>query len=246
MKFPAPQNRLGPTQRTNKAPLVKRGPHTHTTAMPTPADATKPAPDVVTTEASAPSKAASVTSAPDAPPKPGKPSVVPFARLFSFATTLDKVFIIIGAVAAAINGCIFPLFTLVFARVLDELGAPGSSFSATISTFSLYFLLIALGAAVTGWLETTLPSIAAERQMRQVRSRYVRALLRQDAAWHDTNRTGEAASRLAEETVLWQGGIGDKMTGAIKFSMTFIAGPWRVAVCKERAVQPGGVEAVTF
>ena len=55
-------------------------------------------------------------------------------------------------------------------------------------------------------------------------SAYMRALLRQDAAWHDTNRTGEAASRLAEETVLWQAGIGEKLTGAIKFSVTFVAG----------------------
>ena len=121
----------------------------------------------------------------------------------------------IGILAAAVNGCVFPLFTLVFGALLNTLGSPGgASFRESVSTFSLYFLLIAVGAAVTGWLETTLPMLAAERQMMIVRSRYLRALLRQDAAFHDTTRTGEATTRLAEETVLWQNGIGEKVSRA--------------------------------
>ena len=156
--------------------------------------------------------------------KAERPDVVPYSRLFLFATPADKAMIAVGVIAAALNGVIFPCFTLVFGKLLNSLGASQAGFAVVVQEYALFFLLIALGAGLTGFLETWLPMVAAERQMAQVRSRYVRALLRQDAAWHDTNRTGEAASRLAEETVLWQAGIGEKLTGAIKFSVTFVAG----------------------
>ena len=153
-----------------------------------------------------------------------KKDVVPYSRLFLFATPADKAMVAVGVVAACLSGVIFPLFTLVFGKLLNTLGGSQAGFAETVKEYALYFLLIAIGAAITGCIETWLPMVAAENQMREVRSRYVRALLRQDAGWHDTNRTGEAASRLAEETVLWQAGIGEKLTGAIKFSITFVAG----------------------
>jgi ATP-binding cassette subfamily B (MDR/TAP) protein 1 len=162
------------------------------------------------------------SAAPAAPSAPAKKRVVAFSKLFSFATRTDLLLTFIGALAASASGCIFPLFTIIFSKLLNTFG--GSNFQATVNEYALYFLIIAVAAAALGFIETALPMIAAENQMKQARSRYMRALLRQDAGWHDTNRTGEAASRLAEETVLWQAGIGEKLTGAIKFSVTFLAG----------------------
>ena len=147
---------------------------------------------------------------------------VPFSKLFVFATPLDMFYIYFGCFCALLNGLVFPLFTIVFAGLLNAFSSP--NFESTVATYSLYFLYIAIGAFVCGFFQAALPMIAAERQMRTVRSRYIRALLRQDQGWQDTNRTGEAASRLAEETILWQTGIGEKLTGAVQFTVTFVAG----------------------
>lgn len=163
-------------------------------------------------------------SIPAPPPGDGRPQTVPYKKLFCFASAGDVALLCLGALAAALNGVIFPCFTLVFGAILNTLGSSSAGFVAVVQQYSLYFLLIAIGAGVTGFFETALPAYAAQRQMREVRSRYLRALLRQDSGWHDQSRTGEAASRLAEETVLWQAGIGEKLTGFIKFSTTFVAG----------------------
>jgi ATP-binding cassette, subfamily B (MDR/TAP), member 1 len=147
---------------------------------------------------------------------------VPFSKLFAFATPFDMFCIYFGCFCALLNGLVFPLFTIVFAGLLNAFSSP--NFESTVAQYSLYFLYIAIGAFICGFFQAALPMIAAERQMRTVRSKYIQALLRQDQGWHDTNRTGEAASRLAEETILWQTGIGEKLTGAVQFTVTFIAG----------------------
>jgi ABC-type multidrug transport system fused ATPase/permease subunit len=46
--------------------------------------------------------------------------------------------------------------------------------------------------------------ISAENQAIRLRKDYFKALLRQDMAWIDVNQPGEAASRLAEDTVTFQ------------------------------------------
>lgn len=50
------------------------------------------------------------------------------------------------------------------------------------------------------------------------------ALLRQDMTYYDTGRLGEAASHLAEDTVLVQAGIGERATEIIHYVAMFIGG----------------------
>jgi ABC-type multidrug transport system fused ATPase/permease subunit len=81
------------------------------------------------------------------------------------------------------------------------------------------------------FLEIALPMLSAERQMRRVRQEYVRALMRQPPGWHDVNKTGEVASKMAENTLLMSAGMGDKLSQGIQYTITFIAGAWGVALC---------------
>ena len=64
----------------------------------------------------------------------------------------------------------------------------------------------------------------SERQLKQLRHAYMAALLRQDMAWYDINRPGEIATRMAEETLAVQEGIGEKVMQSLQFLAQFVAG----------------------
>lgn len=63
---------------------------------------------------------------------PKKP-VVPYLRLFRFATGLDKLLYAIAIVAGAANGIIFPVFTLIFGELLNAFNTPNLSLLDEVS-----------------------------------------------------------------------------------------------------------------
>ena len=81
-----------------------------------------------------------------------------------------------------------------------------------------------VGLFITTWLANCIPMYAAERQTRRIRSAYMKAMLRQDMAWYDTHRPGEIATRMAEESLAVQEGLGEKPMQALTFVSTFVAG----------------------
>lgn len=86
--------------------------------------------------------------------------------------------------------------------------------------YALYFLIIAVASGIAAFLEVALPMVAAERQVRRLREDYLRALLRQDMEWFDTNRAGEVASRMAEDSILVMGGIAEQLPNTIHYLIT--------------------------
>ena len=120
----------------------------------------------------------------------------------------------------------FPCFSLLFGSLLAQFNAPlsTSDFTNSIDQYSLWFLLIAVGAGLATFLEIALPLAAAERQIKRVREAYLKSLLRQDQTFYDTNKAGELAARLTEDTLTMVGGIGDKVTSSVHYSITFLAG----------------------
>lgn len=108
--------------------------------------------------------------------------VVPYMHLFRFADRLDALMYVIALIAACGNGVIFPLFTLIFANLLDALNSNSASLTDETSKYALYFLLIALGAGLATALEIALPMVAAERQTRRLRHVYLKVRLH-DALW---------------------------------------------------------------
>ena len=154
---------------------------------------------------------------------------MPYTRLFRFATPFEVLLTVVGALCGCANGVVFPLFSVVFGRLLNAYSAtittPGVSLGSIINEYALFFLYLSVGAAVASYLQTALPMLAAERQAMRMRSRYLHALLRQPPAWHDVNgAAGEVSARLSEAILIIQGGMGEKLAGGIQQFTTFAAG----------------------
>lgn len=103
-----------------------------------------------------------------------------------------------------------PLFTIVFGTLLDIFNNPSASLqdqASEIQKLCVYFVGIAIISGIAAFFENTCPVYVAERCLRTARHEYMRSLLRQDMAWHDTHRGGEATARLAESTLAMSGDL---------------------------------------
>eukprot|EP00735_Rhodelphis_limneticus_P009654 TRINITY_DN2844_c0_g1::TRINITY_DN2844_c0_g1_i1::g.6165::m.6165 TRINITY_DN2844_c0_g1::TRINITY_DN2844_c0_g1_i1::g.6165 ORF type:complete len:1343 (+),score=403.88,sp/Q54BT3/ABCB2_DICDI/42.51/0.0,sp/Q54BT3/ABCB2_DICDI/40.60/8e-137,ABC_membrane/PF00664.18/1.2e-55,ABC_membrane/PF00664.18/1.4e-47,ABC_tran/PF00005.22/4.1e-35,ABC_tran/PF00005.22/1.1e-33,SMC_N/PF02463.14/5.2e-05,SMC_N/PF02463.14/38,SMC_N/PF02463.14/6.6e-05,AAA_21/PF13304.1/0.0078,AAA_21/PF13304.1/3.1,AAA_21/PF13304.1/0.0024,ABC_ATPase/PF len=150
---------------------------------------------------------------------------VPFLQLFRFADKIDKICIIFGIIAAAVNGVMFPLFSIVFGELIDSLYVGSKDVVGDeVQKVAFYFLYIGIAALVLSYLEIALLSIAAERQAATARKEFLRAVLRQSIPWHDVTATTELNSKLVADSMGLQEAIGDKLALAVQFSFTFLGG----------------------
>ena len=112
-------------------------------------------------------------------------------------------------------GVVFPCFTLIFGSLLNSFNS--ADFGASVSRYAQLFAIIALATFVGSALEVGLTMISAERQVMRMRKAYLHALLRQSPAWHDTHKdSGEVASRLSEDMLTIQGGMGEKLAMGVQ------------------------------
>jgi ATP-binding cassette subfamily B (MDR/TAP) protein 1 len=83
---------------------------------------------------------------------------------------------------------------------------------------------LAVGAGVGAYFQTALHNLSAVRQVKALRSAYIRALFRQDIAWCDAHSAGEECARLTEDTLAVEDGIGSKLPLITQSMSTFFAG----------------------
>ena len=130
---------------------------------------------------------------------------VPFRQLFRFATPSDMTLTYISAVLGILCGCVPPCLSLLLGNMMNSLNlADQNSFNAAVNQVATFMLILGCISAFLSYTYTTCGMISAENQAIRLRKDYFKALLRQDMSWIDVNQPGEAASRLAEDTVTFQ------------------------------------------
>ncbi|KAB2601391.1 ABC transporter B family member 9-like [Pyrus ussuriensis x Pyrus communis] len=164
---------------------------------------------------------------------------VAFYKLFSFADRLDVALIIIGTISAVGNGLSKPLMTLVFGNLINTFGStdPGH-IVPMISKVSLKFVYLAIGTGAAALLQVACWMVTGERQAARIRGKYMKAILRQDIGFFDTETsTGEIIGRMSGDTILIQEAMGEKVGKFMQLCSTFLGGfviafvkGWRLTV----------------
>merc|ERR1719483_1975780 len=175
---------------------------------------------------------------------PSNPPPVGLIELFKFSTPLDTFLIIFGLTLAFSCGSAMPILCILFGDTLqsfvdDEtikalnqtLEAGGLTLNATnlpepmmvvIGRFGWGMIVLATGVWLLSWVFVTCLNLAAARQVFRVRGEFLRAILRQDIGWDDTNTTTDFASKMTEDLNKLQEGIGEKIGMLSFFTGTFI------------------------
>ncbi|XP_013164675.1 PREDICTED: multidrug resistance protein 1A-like [Papilio xuthus] len=158
---------------------------------------------------------------------------ISFFTLFRFATTKDKVFIAFGIIFSIICGITTPLNTLLFASLLQSMvdfgisvivGNPQNDvFLKDLSFFAIYNCLLGVALVVLSYGATVLMNTAAFNQVYKIRQEYLKAALNQDFEYFDMHQTGDFASKMTDDVVKLEDGIGEKLGTFIFYQSSFVS-----------------------
>eukprot|EP00752_Nemacystus_decipiens_P011582 g10286.t1 len=165
--------------------------------------------------------ASSSDKKPDSKAKPEPKPQVPLAKLFSHADKRDKMFMLLGTLAAALQACTMPIFMVNMGATLDGLGEPKDgeikTAAESVKDFVVIFAVIGALAGLAGFAMVSLWSIAGECQALRIRRAYVRCILKQDIGWFDEHPTGQLPTTVTANMAKVQDGLGRKV-GDIVFN----------------------------
>jgi ABC-type multidrug transport system fused ATPase/permease subunit len=133
---------------------------------------------------------------------------------------------IIGSIASIANGCIMPVFLLVFTGIIDSFSSFGSSLCGSSSlnstiynttnqtadflasaitklqdqlkTQSFYLIGLALITMILQYFQIAFWLMPAEKQTNKIRNAFFQAILKQDIGWFDVYKSAELTNRLTE------------------------------------------------
>ncbi|XP_049873104.1 ATP-dependent translocase ABCB1-like [Pectinophora gossypiella] len=158
---------------------------------------------------------------------------VSFFTLYRFADGKDKTFIAVAIIFSIMCGSMTPVNTIVFADLLQAmvdygisliLGIDGSeAFLRAILVFAIYNCIIGAVLIILSYGATVLMNMAAYNQVYRIRQAYFKAALNQDFAYFDTHKTGDFASKMTDDVVKLEDGIGEKFATFIFYQSVFFS-----------------------
>uniref|UniRef100_A0A8D0L5R3 ATP-binding cassette sub-family B member 5 n=1 Tax=Sphenodon punctatus TaxID=8508 RepID=A0A8D0L5R3_SPHPU len=178
--------------------------------------------------------------------KSEKPETLGLITIFRYADGLDITLMLLGTIAAAVNGICLPLLSLIFGEMSDIFVTDCPSlenlckeiihkclysfffhnhFCVFLSSeFALYYTGIGMAVLVFGYLQISFWVLAAARQTKKIRKAFFHAILGQDISWFDVSNSGELNTRLNDDINKINDGIGDKIAQLFQNMATFIVG----------------------
>ncbi|CAG9561788.1 unnamed protein product [Danaus chrysippus] len=160
-------------------------------------------------------------------------SNISFRTLFRFATTKDKIYICIAVVSSILCGCTTPINTLLFSSLLQSMVNYGISLVVNdpqpdillndVREFAIYNAVLGVIIIILSYIATVLMNMSAYNQAHRIRQEYLRATLNQDFEYFDTHKTGDFASKVTNDVLKLEDGIGEKLATFIYYQVTFIS-----------------------
>ncbi|GJQ81867.1 hypothetical protein Trydic_g9893 [Trypoxylus dichotomus] len=159
---------------------------------------------------------------------------------FRYSTILDRILLFIAVLFSMAGGVGTPLMMIFFGEVLEdmliyargiyyadseeELVIAQEGIIDAVTWFIILCSILAAATFIVTYLSVMIFSLTCVRQISQIRSNYMRSVLNQDIAWYDVNQTGDFASRMTEDLIKVEDGIGDKVSTFCFFMGTFVSG----------------------
>uniref|UniRef100_A0A8C6G414 Multidrug resistance protein 1 n=1 Tax=Moschus moschiferus TaxID=68415 RepID=A0A8C6G414_MOSMO len=163
--------------------------------------------------------------------------------IFRYSNWLDRLYMVLGTLAAIIHGAGLPLMMLVFGDMTDSFAAAGNigniSFSnmtneskcqygknleKEMTTYAYYYTGIGAGVLIAAYIQVSFWCLAAGRQVHRIRKQFFHAIMQQEIGWFDVHDVGELNTRLTDDVSKINEGIGDKIGMFFQAMATFFTG----------------------
>ncbi|KAL7940157.1 multidrug resistance protein [Trichoderma barbatum] len=154
-----------------------------------------------------------------------------FLGIYSFASWIDLIIVIISTVCAVAAGAIIPVTPIISSRIIlafSKAEAQGKDLKSLVDEYTLYYVYIMIAALVTWFISTAGFNFTGARITRTMKMSYFSAVLRQNMAVFDDKGAGEILSHLTDDTMAIQNAISSKLSQTISACGTLVA---TLAVC---------------
>ena len=152
---------------------------------------------------------------------------VKISELFQFATGFDVFVLSLAALLAFVCGCLQIGMMMAFEVMMDGIGETAQAGDINTADFDWgWYLFIGLGGGL--WLTTFLYAGTAdyckERMTARWKMAYLKAIVRQDVGWYDTNNPEELSTRIGESIKNIEEGMASKLFLGVEMVGMGIAG----------------------
>ena len=157
--------------------------------------------------------------------------IVGFHRLYEHMDRYDIFAQILGIIGALGNGVIFPIFTIIFGDILDDIAInyyirrDPNALSDAVSNTVPKFMYLGVGGMVAAFFQVYFLGFSSVRQANRLREKYFSKVLSNDIAYFDTVGTsGMLLQGLTDDCQKVQKAIGEKISMFLFFMSTAISG----------------------
>uniref|UniRef100_A0A8C6GPI9 P-type phospholipid transporter n=2 Tax=Mus spicilegus TaxID=10103 RepID=A0A8C6GPI9_MUSSI len=162
--------------------------------------------------------------------------------MFRYAGWLDRLYMLVGTLAAIIHGVALPLMMLIFGDMTDSFASVGNvsknntniseadkramfaKLEEEMTTYAYYYTGIGAGVLIVAYIQVSFWCLAAGRQIHKIRQKFFHAIMNQEIGWFDVHDVGELNTRLTDDVSKINEGIGDKIGMFFQAMATFFGG----------------------
>ncbi|XP_053465061.1 ATP-dependent translocase ABCB1 isoform X1 [Nycticebus coucang] len=177
--------------------------------------------------------------------KKEKKPTVSVVAMFRYSNWLDRLYMVVGTLAAIIHGAGLPLMMLVFGDMTDSFSQAGNTnltlqnlmnqsgnnstqmffnLEEDMTTYAYYYSAIGAGVLVAAYIQVSFWCLAAGRQIYKIRKQFFHSIMSQEIGWFDVHDVGELNTRLTDDVSKINEGIGDKIGMLFQSMATFFTG----------------------
>nr|VDD41363.1 unnamed protein product [Brassica oleracea] len=134
--------------------------------------------------------------------------------------------LLLGTVAAAINGAIFPLFGILISRVIEAFFKPADQLKKDSRFWAIIFVALGVTSLIVSPVQTYLFSVAGGKLIRRIRSMCFEKAVHMEVGWFDEpqNSSGTMGARLSADAALIRALVGDALSLAVQNAASAASG----------------------
>ncbi|XP_019084619.1 PREDICTED: ABC transporter B family member 5 [Camelina sativa] len=134
--------------------------------------------------------------------------------------------LILGALVGAVSGTIFPIFGIVFAKVIGAFFKAPHEMQRDSRFWSMIFLLLGVASLILYPTNSCLFAIAGGRLIRRIRSMCFEKVVHMEVGWFDEpeNSSGAMGARLSADAALIRTLVGDSLSLSVKNVAAAVSG----------------------
>ncbi|WZZ05452.1 hypothetical protein YC2023_091373 [Brassica napus] len=151
----------------------------------------------------------------------------------------EALILTLGTIVCALDGAIFPIFGLFFAKVIMSFFQPPHELRSNSRYWSIIFVLLGVLSLVVYPTHMSLFAVAGGRLVRRIRSMCFEKVVHMEVGWFDEpeNSSGAIGARLSADAALIRTLVGDSLALTVKNVATAVVGiiiafviSWELAV----------------